>query len=308
MTTELGDDDIDLGLLRQNLTEVPGVGGIAPVLLPSELEVWWLCRTAREIFMSQESLLELTAPFRIVGNIHGQFTDFLRLLEYGGFPPEHNYLFLGDYVGRGQQSIEVLLLLLIFKIEGPENLFMLRGHHECASVTRIHGFYDECKRHYSIKTWKMFCDLFNCLPYAAVIDDKIFCVHGGISPEITDLEVLRHIVRPTEVPDSGLICDLLWADPDVNVVGWQESARGVSYVFGPDVVQGFLRKHDLDLIVRAHQVVQDGYEFFAKRSMITLFSAPNYAGEFENAGAMMTIDETLMCSFKILKPFVVCRQ
>jgi serine/threonine-protein phosphatase PP1 catalytic subunit len=109
-------------------------------------------------------------------------------------------------------------------------------------------------------------------------------------------------VRPTDVPDTGLVCDLIWADPDKDIVGWAENDRGVSFIFGPDVVSAFLAKHDMDLVVRSHQVVEDGYEFFAKRQLITVFSAPNYCGEFDNAGAMMSIDETLMCSFKVLKP------
>ena len=109
-------------------------------------------------------------------------------------------------------------------------------------------------------------------------------------------------MRPTDVPDTGLLCDLLWSDPEKDMSGWEENDRGVSFVFGSDVVSTFLKKHDLDLICRAHQVVEDGYEFFAKRQMVTLFSAPNYCGEFDNSGAMMSVDETLMCSFQILKP------
>jgi len=187
-------------------------------------------------------------------------------------------------------------------VKYPENFFLLRGNHECASITRIYGFYDECKRRYNIKLWKAFCDVFNCFPVCAVVDEKIMCMHGGISPEINELAQINKVVRPTDVPDSGLICDLLWSDPEKDITGWAENDRGVSYVFGPDVVTSFLRKQDLDLICRAHQVVEDGYEFFAKRQLITLFSAPNYCGEFDNAGAMMTIDDSLMCSFKVLKP------
>jgi serine/threonine-protein phosphatase PP1 catalytic subunit len=116
------------------------------------------------------------------------------------------------------------------------------------------------------------------------------------------MEQIRRLMRPTDVPDQGLLCDLLWSDPDKDVSGWGENDRGVSFTFGPEVVSKFLHKHDLDLICRAHQVVEDGYEFFAKRQLVTLFSAPNYCGEFDNAGSMMTVDETLMCSFQILKP------
>uniref|UniRef100_A0AAV2KDQ4 Serine/threonine-protein phosphatase n=1 Tax=Knipowitschia caucasica TaxID=637954 RepID=A0AAV2KDQ4_KNICA len=268
----------------------------------TEGEIRGLCLKSREIFLSQPILLELEAPLKICGDVHGQYYDLLRLFEYGGFPPESNYLFLGDYVDRGKQSLETICLLLAYKIKYPENFFLLRGNHECASINRIYGFYDECKRRYNIKLWKTFTDCFNCLPVAAIVDEKIFCCHGGLSPDLQSMEQIRRVMRPTDVPDQGLLCDLLWADPDKDVLGWGENDRGVSFTFGADVVAKFLHKHDMDLICRAHQVVEDGYEFFAKRQLVTLFSAPNYCGEFDNAGAMMSVDETLMCSFQILKP------
>lgn len=127
-------------------------------------------------------------------------------------------------------------------------------------------------------------------------------MHGGLSPDLQSMDQIRRIARPTDVPDTGLLCDLLWSDPDKDVTGWSENERGVSFTFGADVVTRFLDKHDLDLICRAHQVVEDGYEFFARRQLVTIFSAPNYCGDFDNAGAMMTVDENLMCSFQILKP------
>eukprot|EP00605_Chrysophyceae_sp_TOSAG23-4_P001744 GSChrysophyteH1.ASY1.ANO1.1931.1 assembled CDS len=230
----------------------------------------FLCKKGREIFTQQPVLLELEAPIKICGDIHGQYFDLLRLFEYGGFPPTANYLFLGDYIDRGKQSLETISLLLAYKIKYPENFFILRGNHECASINRIYGFYDECKRRYNIKLWKTFTDCFNCLPVAAIVDEKIFCMHGGLSPELQNMEQIKRIMRPTDIPDTGLLCDLLWADPDKDVV--------------------------------AHQVVEDGYEFFARRQLVTIFSAPNYCGEFDNAGAMMSVDDTLMCSFQILKP------
>lgn len=268
----------------------------------TEIEIRNLCIQSREIFMRQPILLELEAPLKICGDIHGQYYDLLRLFEYGCFPADANYLFLGDYVDRGKQSLETICLLLAYKIKYPENFFILRGNHECASINRIYGFYDECKRRYNIKLWKTFADCFNCLPIAAIVDDKIFCMHGGLSPDLHTMDQIRRVMRPTDVPDTGLVCDLLWADPDKDVMGWGENDRGVSFTFGYNIVNKFLKRHDLDLICRAHQVVEDGYEFFARRQLVTLFSAPNYCGEFDNAGAMMSVDETLMCSFQILRP------
>jgi len=294
-------DDLNVDEVIDKCLEARGAKPGKLVQIP-EGQLKALCSQARDTFLSQSALIELEAPLKICGDVHGQYHDLLRLFEYGGFPPESNYLFLGDYVDRGKQSLEVITLLFAYKTKFPENFFLLRGNHECASITRIYGFYDECKRRYNIKLWKQFCDVFNCLPVCALVDEKIICMHGGLSPEITNMDQVRRLVRPTDVPDTGLICDLLWADPDKDIAGWAENDRGVSFIFGPDVVTSFLQKHDMDLVCRAHQVVEDGYEFFAKRQLITIFSAPNYCGEFDNAGAMMTIDETLMCSFKVLKP------
>jgi len=294
-------DELDVDLIIQKSLEPLGQKP-GKMITTAEPQLKLLCAATREIFLAQSALLELEAPMKICGDIHGQFHDLLRLFEYGGFPPDSNYLFLGDYVDRGKQNLEVITLLFAYKNKYPENFFLLRGNHECASISRIYGFYDECKRRHNIRVWKQFIDVFNCLPVSALVDEKIMCMHGGLSPELTNLQQVQRLVRPTDVPDTGVICDLLWADPDKDINGWAENDRGVSFIFGPDVVGNFLQKWDMDLICRAHQVVEDGYEFFAKRQLITVFSAPNYCGEFDNAGAMMAIDETLMCSFKVLKP------
>ncbi|XP_023022074.2 serine/threonine-protein phosphatase PP1-beta isoform X3 [Leptinotarsa decemlineata] len=220
----------------------------------SESDVKALCFNAMRIFMNQPMLLELEAPIKVCGDIHGQFTDLLKLFSFGGFPPDSNYLFLGDYVDRGKQSTEVLCLLLAYKIKYPENFFLLRGNHEASSICKIYGFYEECKRRYSIKIFKLFTDVFNTLPVAAIIDDKIFCCHGGLSPDLLHIGQIRNIERPTDVPAKGLLCDLLWSDPS-STMGWSENDRGVSFSFGPDVVKKFLSKHDFDLLCRGHQIL-----------------------------------------------------
>lgn len=267
----------------------------------TEQEIHNVVVQSRLVLLQQPMLLEIQAPLKVCGDIHGQFTDLLRLFDIGGYPPDSSYLFLGDYVDRGKQSLEVSCLLLAYKVKYPNRIYLLRGNHECKSINYIYGFYDECKRRYSIKLWKSFVDCFNCLPVAAIIDEKIFCMHGGLSPELNHMDQIRTVIRPTDIPDKGLLCDLLWADPSPDVAGWGENDRGVSYMFGANVVRDFLLHNDLELICRAHQVVEDGYEFFAARHLVTVFSAPNYCGEFENAGAMMSVDDSLMCSFQILE-------
>lgn len=286
----------------QKLLDAGYSGKKSKVFCLKNSEIVQICVQAREIFMAQPSLLELSTPVKIVGDVHGQFSDLLRLFTKCGFPPASNYLFLGDYVDRGKLSLETMLLLLCYKIKYPENFFLLRGNHECANVTRVYGFYDECKRRSSIKIWKTFVDTFNTLPLAAIVAGKIFCVHGGLSPVLNSMDEIRHVSRPTDVPDFGLINDLLWSDPIDSPNEWEDNERGVSYCYNKVAINKFLNKFGFDLICRAHMVVEDGYEFFNDRSLVTVFSAPNYCGEFDNWGAVMSITDGLLCSFELLDP------
>ena len=267
-----------------------------------EEEIKFLIDKSAPIIKEQKMLVELEAPLHVCGDIHGQYYDLLRIFEHCGYPGEYNYLFLGDYVDRGKQSLETICLLLCYKIKFPEKVTLLRGNHESSVTNRIYGFYDECKRRYNVKLWKSFTDLFNWLPVAALIDEKILCMHGGLSPDLKNMQNIQDISRPTDIPDTGLLCDLLWSDPDKDALEYDENDRGVSVIFGEKIVQDFNKKNDLDLIIRAHQVVDDGYEFFAQRQLITIFSAPNYCGEFDNSAGIMIIDESLTCSLKVLRP------
>lgn len=153
-----------------------------------ENEIKWLAVKSKEICLDQPIYLELESPLNVCWDIHWQFYDLLNLFEKAWVPPDSNYLFLGDYIDRGKHSLETICLLMCFKIKYPENFFMLRGNHECASINKIYWFYDDCKRRYSVKLWKTFTDFFNCLPIVACIDDKILCMHWGISPELFSLE------------------------------------------------------------------------------------------------------------------------
>ncbi|KAG0281689.1 hypothetical protein BGZ95_000542 [Linnemannia exigua] len=285
VTSDKNGKSMDIDDMISRLLDAGYSGKIAKSVCLKNSEILAICQSARDVLLSQPTLIELNAPVKIVGDIHGQYTDLLRLFEMCGFPPSANFLFLGDYVDRGRMSLETILLLFCYKIKYPENFFLLRGNHECANVTKVYGFYDECKRRASIKMWKAFVDVFNCLPIAAIVANKIFCVHGGLSPSLATMADIRAIRRPTDT-----------------ALDWEDNERGVSYCFGGSIIQKFLNKHDFDLVCRAHMVVEDGYEFFNDRTLVTVFSAPNYCGEFDNFGAVMSVNEDLLCSFELLKP------
>ncbi|CAL2045273.1 unnamed protein product [Caenorhabditis brenneri] len=257
---------------------------------------------AKEVVKSQGALVEVDAPIKVCGDIHGQFPDLIRLFHRGGWPPTANYLFLGDYVDRGRFSIETIVLLLAYKVRFSKNFFLLRGNHECEYVNKTYGFYEECqKRYQSTRLYDAFQDIFNLLPLSGLIAERILCMHGGLSPHLKSINDLKNIARPNQ-GKTGLEVDLLWADPIIGLTGFMENQRGAGCGFGRDVVLKTCADLNLDLICRAHQVVQDGYEFFAGKKLVTLFSAPHYCGQFDNSAAFMTCDEKLQCSFDILRP------
>ncbi len=162
-------------------------------------------------------VVHVEAPVNIFGDVHGQLFDLIAHFDKVGWPEQaqkHNFLFLGDYVDRGRHSIETISLLLAFMIKYSGRITLLRGNHECASINRIYGFYDDCKRRYSIKLWKSFTDCFEWLPVAAVVANKIFCVHGGLSPRLQTLQQLESLERPADPDDTPILSDVLWSDPD----------------------------------------------------------------------------------------------
>ncbi|KFD46485.1 hypothetical protein M514_12627 [Trichuris suis] len=266
-------------------------------------EIRLVCNQAKEGFAAQSSLLEPQPPLNICGDLHGQFHDLLRLLNYGGYPPKTRYLFLGDYVDRGPMSLETIMLLLLYKIRYADEVFLLRGNHEFENLNSVYGFKAEILRRYEdANVWKQFNETFNWMPLAALIKRRILCMHGGISMELTNWDQIRCLPRPMSFPVDAVSTDLMWADPVPNQKGWRGSVRGISYGFGEDAVYKFCRYMDVDMIVRAHQVVQNGYEFFASNHLITVFSAPNYCGVFNNDAGMVTVSRKLKCTVKQFRP------
>ncbi|XP_038901003.1 serine/threonine-protein phosphatase BSL3 [Benincasa hispida] len=279
-------------------------------------EIADLCDSAEKIFSNEPSVLQLKAPIKIFGDLHGQFGDLMRLFDEYGAPSTAgdiayiDYLFLGDYVDRGQHSLETITLLLALKVEYQQNVHLIRGNHEAADINALFGFRIECIERMGerdgIWAWHRINRLFNWLPLAALIEKKIICMHGGIGRSINHVEQIENIQRPiTMEAGSIVLMDLLWSDPTENdsVEGLRPNARGPGLVtFGPDRVMEFCNNNDLQLIVRAHECVMDGFERFAQGHLITLFSATNYCGTANNAGAILVLGRDLVVVPKLIHP------
>ncbi|KAL1825893.1 hypothetical protein DCAR_0314087 [Daucus carota subsp. sativus] len=279
-------------------------------------EIGELCSAAEQIFMNEPTVLQLQAPIKVFGDLHGQFGDLMRLFDEYGFPATTgdityiDYLFLGDYVDRGQHSLETITLLLALKIQYPDNVYMIRGNHEAPDVNKIFGFRVECIERMGeidgTSAWTRFNQLFNYLPLAALIDKKIICMHGGIGSSIRTVEQIEQLERPLTIDQqSTVLMDLLWSDPTENdsVEGLTPNARGAGLVsFGPDLVIEFCKRNNLQLILRAHECVMDGFERFAQGRLITVFSATNYCGTARNAGAILVVGRDLVIVPKLIHP------
>jgi len=257
----------------------------------SEPAVRQLAEKARELLVKEENVEPVSCPVTVCGDIHGQLHDLVELFRIGGRCPDTNYLFMGDYVDRGYYSVETVSLLVALKVRYPERITILRGNHESRQITQVYGFYDECLRKYgTAEVWNIFTDLFDCFPLTAVVEEQIFCLHGGLSPSIDTLRQIRELDRHQEPPHEGGMCDLLWSDPD-DRVGWGISPRGAGYTFGQDTSERFSHVNGLKLIARAHQLVMEGYNWCHDGNVVTIFSAPNYCYRCGNTAAIMEIDE-----------------
>lgn len=271
----------------------------------SERDMRILCDMVRDILVEESNIQPVKSPVTICGDIHGQFYDLLELFRVGGPLPQTQYIFMGDYVDRGYHSLETLTLLLLYKVKYPDRIILLRGNHECRQITQIYGFYDECQQKYgNANVWRACCQVFDYLTLAAIIDGRILCVHGGLSPDIHTLDQIRTIPRCQEIPHQGPFCDLVWSDPEeLEDITWTISPRGAGYLFGSRALSEFNQINDLTLVCRAHQLVQEGYKFmFPEKSLVTVWSAPNYCYRCGNVASILSIDESLLVddsSFKI---------
>uniref|UniRef100_A0A0N5BFN5 protein-serine/threonine phosphatase n=1 Tax=Strongyloides papillosus TaxID=174720 RepID=A0A0N5BFN5_STREA len=245
-------------------------------------------------FKELPSLVEITVPdkqkFTICGDVHGQFYDLMNIFDINGLPSEKNpYLFNGDFVDRGSFSVETIFTLFSFKLLYPNHFFMSRGNHECDSMNKMYGFEGEVKAKYNTKMAEFFTEIFCTLPLCHLINKKIFTCHGGLfRDDGVTLDQIRNTKRFRQPPEEGIMCDLLWSDPQ-EINGRSPSKRGVGCQFGPDVTEAFLKNNDLLYVVRSHEVKDQGYETHHSGKCYTIFSAPNYCDTMGNKGAFITI-------------------
>ncbi|OJD38614.1 metallo-dependent phosphatase [Diplodia corticola] len=226
--------------------------------------------------------------------------DSNRNISGSGGNGMQNYIFLGDFVDRGYFSLETFTLLMCLKAKFPDRVTLVRGNHESRQITQVYGFYEECQTKYgNASVWKACCQVFDFLALAAIVDGKVLCVHGGLSPEIRTLDQIRVVARAQEIPHEGAFCDLVWSDPE-DVDTWAVSPRGAGWLFGDKVSSEFNHVNGLQLIARAHQLVNEGYKYhFKDKDVVTVWSAPNYCYRCGNVASIMSLAEDLNPKFTI---------
>ena len=287
-----------------------------------------LADEAQRILMDQPMVLRVDAPIKVFGDIHGQYQDLMRFFDLWGIPNDqgdiesYDYLFLGDYVDRGAHSLETICLLMALKVKFPDKIHLLRGNHEDKWINNAFGFAEECSSRLGEdpndpdSVFTKINDLFDWLPLAAVIDDKIVCIHGGIGSTLNTLDQIEQIQRPLEVihevstAEQQLVVDILWSDPtdsdqDLGIQpNFIRDPNGTGNIvkFGPDRVRNFLDTNKTKYILRAHECVMDGFERFAGGQLFTVFSATDYCGRHKNAGAMLQITKQYELVPKMIYP------
>jgi len=261
-----------------------------------------LCEIVVDILMEESNVQPVHTPVTVCGDIHGQFYDLEELFRTGGQVPDTRYIFMGDFVDRGYYSLESFTRLLTLKAKWPDSITLLRGNHESRQITQVYGFYDECQLKYgSADAWRFCCRVFDFLTLAAIIDNKVLCVHGGLSPDLQTLDQIRCIQRNQEIPYKGAFCDLVWSDPDDMQAPWAVSPRGAGWLFGESVTEQFMHINDLKLICRAHQLVHDGFKYMFNERLVTVWSAPNYCYRCGNTASILEFETVDKREAKLFK-------
>ena len=257
-----------------------------------------LCKLVTPSLTQDPVLLKLDGDYIIVGDLHGSLKDLLRIFASAGSPLTNNYIFLGDYVDRGQFSIEIVTLLLALKQQRPDSIYLLRGNHEFEEMNGIYGFREQVLKDYSHELFRSFNRVFNYLPFACILNKHTFLVHGGIARNLKSLRQIEAIPKPQAryngTPFYDLTLDLVWSDPSNSAKNFEPSPRGTGFVFGQDALREFLKNTGMHRVIRAHQCVNNGIENFAKDKLLTVFSCSNYsASQANKCGIVKVINNSL---------------
>lgn len=289
-------------LLSIQTTDCEDIGRLCPIPFFEEPLLMDLCHASVESFKDQTSLIALHAPIYVIGDIHGNIFDLVRIFIHSTPPPKSRFLFLGDYVDRGQFSVEVITLLLAFQIRYPEHVFLIRGNHEFECVNSFYGFKDECLKHYSKALYEEFNTVFSYFPIAAIINNAIFCVHGGLSPQLTSINQFDQLKLPLKTYETDFVADLVWSDPSADNPMYIRSNRGSGVTFGKEAIELFMEAFNMKSILRAHQCVQQGISKFDKYNVYTVFSCSNYAEASQNRCGIIFLNDQLQLKGFSLPP------
>lgn len=254
------------------------------ILPPKELLIN-IINQVKQILEIEENILHFNGSYVVVGDLHGQFFDFLNMLDMIG--NGGNIIFLGDYVDRGLNSVELIIYLFVSKIIHKEKITLLRGNHENRSQTAVYGFEEECLSKYNHFVYWKICEVFELFPLVAIVNGRYFCVHGGIAPDLT----LEWISMQDRVQEYSQISCILWGDPVDTIDMFEISQRGAGYLYGEKAVAKFLEKAGCEFLVRSHQLVSQGFEEKFDGKCITVWSAPNYCYKCKNMASFMIITE-----------------
>jgi diadenosine tetraphosphatase ApaH/serine/threonine PP2A family protein phosphatase len=259
----------------------------------TELNLKSLCTKVIEVLQNESTLIVFNSNAYVVGDLHGSLSDLLRILHTYGIPPMNKYIFLGDYVDRGEYSLEVVILLLALKCLYPAHIILLRGNHEFREINYLYGFYDQCVECYSAEIYEAFNDVFANLPLAVITDDRTILLHGGISEKITSIEQIKEIPKPLQdyidTPYRQIVLDIVWSDPCVDESGYQPSKRGTGSIFGAGALKKFLTENNLTKMIRGHQCISTGVQQCDGMDLYTVFSCSSYTPDYANLSGVLKL-------------------
>lgn len=281
-------------LQELDITQCDQIGKTIPIPTFDEEIIFELCQDAKTHFQRQDIFLELMTPIYVVGDIHGNIFDLIRIIVSATPPPRSRLLFLGDYVDRGEYSIEVITLLFALMVTFPDCVFLLRGNHEFESMNSTYGFLAEVTTQYTSRNlYEVINDVFQYMPLAATLNKQIFCVHGGISPAVSNIDQIKKIRRPLPTYDVEYVSDLMWSDPCYECKNYDESNRGLGVQFGVKALKDFLNVVCMRRMFRAHQCVMPGVLKFGGDLLYTVFSCSNYADSKGNRCGLLFVQPNL---------------